>query len=127
MSKPSILSGQQTGRLALFLEGVCFMATEDTTIIKRRWGLGLVLLIFLSVIVAFISPLAALPFGTALIAGGIVAYRQSEVLVVRAVAIAAIVAGASIILIVVGVLVFLAPVRGSIFSSVSTPIPMPPP
>ena len=103
------------------------MATEDTMIIKRRWGLGLALLIFLSIIVAFISPLAALPFGTALIAGGIVAYQRSEDLVVRAVAIAAIVAGASIILIVVGVLVFLAPVRGSIFSSVSTPTPMPPP
>lgn len=103
------------------------MTIEDATIVKRRWGLGLVLLIFLSVIVAFIMPLAALPLGVALIAGGIVAYRQSEVLVVRAVAIAAIVAGASIILIVVGVLVFLAPVRGSIFSSVSTPTPMPPP
>jgi len=104
------------------------MATENTRIVKQRrvmWGLAL--LTFLSVPLAFIVPLAALPLGVALIAGGIVAYRQNEVLVVRAVAIAAIVAGASIILIVVGVLVFLAPVRGSIFSSVSTPIPMPPP
>lgn len=104
------------------------MATENTRVVKQRrvmWGLAL--LTFLSVPLAFIVPLAALPLGVALIAGGIVAYRQSKTPVVRAVATAAVVAGTFVILTLAGLVLFLAPVRGSIFSSVSTPTPMPPP
>lgn len=87
--------------------------------IKRGWGLGLGLFIFSSLIVVFILPLAAIPLGVALIVSGVVAFRQTADSIVHAVAIVAIVVGISIILIV-GMLIFLSPTRGSTFSSIST-------
>ena len=101
------------------------MATGNAGIVRaRRLMWGLALLIFLGIPIAFIVPLAALPLSMALIAGGIVAYRQTKDPIVRAVAVAAIVAGTFVILTLAGIMFFLAPVRGSIFSSVSEPTPI---
>ena len=103
------------------------MATGDTSTVRPRRLIGFALLIFLSVSIAFIVPLAAVPLGLASIAGGIVAYRRSREPSVRAVAVAAVVAGACAILTLAGMALFLAPAHGSIFSSISESTPIGPP
>lgn len=102
--------------------------TKDIEI--HGWGclLGLLFALVGSFIISFLIPLAAPAIGMALIVSGVVTYRQSADVAVRAVAVAAIAGGVLIILtIIVGGMSFIG-VRIGTTSNVpeilsATPIP----